>query len=149
MTVKTRVTQTIDLRLFSLLIDNGEAVFTASALMGCDLPGNRAYLSVIMQRSDGLTQGQRLFLSKNGMTWSFSLPTVIVFQLSSGSDGIKLDNTFVMQPYQIRAQKVTKHTRRVAIHFGVEALPAPGVWCYFDNMTLIIRQTTKTGGTIL
>ncbi|CAF1157953.1 unnamed protein product [Rotaria sp. Silwood1] len=118
--VKTRVTQIIDLRLYSLLIDAGQGVFAASALMGCDVPGNNAYMSVSMQRSDGLIQGQRLYLS---------------------SDGIKLDDTFVMQPHQIRVQRMIEYTRRVTITFGVETLPKSGTWCYFDHMAFIVRQT--------
>ncbi|CAF1334146.1 unnamed protein product [Rotaria magnacalcarata] len=117
---KTRVSQILDLRLYSVLIDAGQAVFSAKALIGCDVPGNVAYLSVSMQRSDALIQGQRLFLS---------------------SDNTKLDAAFVMQPYEIRVQRVIKGTRRVAINFGVDTLPQPGVWCYFDNMTFIVRQT--------
>ncbi|UJR19683.1 hypothetical protein I4U23_022817 [Adineta vaga] len=117
---KARAIQNIDLRLYSLLIDAGLAVFTASALIGCDIPGNNAYLSVLMQRPDGLAQGQRLYLS---------------------SDGIKLDDKFVMQPYRILAKRMMKYTRQVAITFGVETLRPPGSWCYFDNMTFSVRQT--------
>lgn len=63
---KTRLSQNIDVSYYSRLIDAGEAVFTASALMGCDVPGNNAYLSITMRRSDGIVQGKRLYLSKSG-----------------------------------------------------------------------------------
>ena len=80
MKVKTRVSQTIDLRLYSLLMDTGQAVFTASALMGCDVPGNNAYLGVSAHRSDGLIQGQRLYLSKSIMDQMvLFLHTIILF----------------------------------------------------------------------
>lgn len=65
MKARTRASQTIDLRHYSRLVDAGEAVFTASAFMGCDVPGNIAYLSVSMHRPDGLIQRERLYLSKN------------------------------------------------------------------------------------
>ncbi|CAF4596236.1 unnamed protein product [Rotaria socialis] len=116
---KTRVSQIIDLRLYSVLIDAGQAVFSASALIGCDVPGNVAYLSVSMQRSDALIQGQRLFLS---------------------SDNTKLDSAFVMQPYEIRVQRVIKGTRRVIINFGVETLPLPDLHIRIDMATTITEE---------
>lgn len=69
---KTRLSQTADLNYYSRLIDAGEAIFTASALMGCDVPGNNAYLSISMRRSDGIVQGKRLFLSKSREIYLFS-----------------------------------------------------------------------------
>ena len=137
---RARFLQSIDLRLYSLLIDTGLAILTASALMGCDIPGNHAYLSVLMQRSDGLAQGNRSYLSNTRITYLVFVHYTLFFILS-GSDKIKLDDKFVMQPYQIAALRIMKYTRQISITFGVETLPSPGTWCYFDNMTLGVRHT--------
>ena len=67
-----RFRQDIDLRLYSLLIDNGRAGFNASALMGCDRPGEYVYMSVGMHHRDGIIQGHRQHLNKSSIKQSFS-----------------------------------------------------------------------------
>jgi hypothetical protein len=120
---KTRVSQEIDLRQYSLLIDNEKAMFSSSAFWGCNVSDNFAYVEVTTHRSDGILHGDRLYLSTK---------TNFTEDIENGE--------VMMHRYTIEQHLLLAQTRKARILFGITPIGEVPLCCYFDNITFTIQQ---------
>lgn len=67
-----RVSQFIELRHYSRLIEVGKAMVSSSAFFGCNGSTNAPYVEVSVHGSDGNLVDTQLYLSKNNI-YSFDL----------------------------------------------------------------------------
>ncbi len=131
-----RVSQFIDLRHYSRLIDMDKAMYSSSAFFGCNGFTNATYVEVTAHRSDGNLVETQVYLSKNN---SFDL-SLANSEIISGPTENEENGDVLMHPYGIKGHRLPKHTLKVRISFGVKSTLDADIWCYFDNITFIIQE---------